>query len=66
VDFELIAKPQTLARRRCLPEDEQVETRVIESLEQIFARTIRPKPQMHPRKSIAGTRRIRAYPVESL
>lgn len=48
---------RTFGRRR-LPDDEQVELRVVELLEQILDGAVRLKPEPQPREAIASARRI--------
>src|SRR5262245_50726494 len=53
-----IAEPEALSRRRGLADDEKIEPRVVEPLEQILAAPTVAERELYPRKAIAGHRRV--------
>src|SRR6266446_8426440 len=73
VDAQTVAESQRFSRRRGLPDDDQVIAGVVELLEKVFDRAVRPEPDPQPRKTIARARRAvgqarqhfrqRAFPV---
>src|SRR5882672_5488330 len=44
VDAQKVAESRPFSRRRGLPDDDEVVARVVEFLEQVFDRTVRPEP----------------------
>src|SRR6266496_2929048 len=62
VDAQKLAESQRFARRRGLPDDDQVVARVIELLEQVFDRAVRLEPEPQPGKTIARARRAVGQP----
>src|SRR6266704_5496072 len=53
VGAQQVAESQCFFRRRGLPDDDQVVARVVELLEQVLDRAVRPQPELQPREAVA-------------